>query len=82
MDRQTAYSVSNRKREFLKELESNGFVFDIFTFAIRSKEYKEPLGVLLEAPRNVYLILPQDLGKESDLTKNERQRLRDLADKF
>ncbi len=83
MDRLTAYFIApNKKGEFLKELESNGFLYNPHTFEVRSEGLKEPLGVILDAPRHVHLILPKSLGADPWSIRNERQRLKDLADKF
>ena len=82
MERQIAYSLGDRRKEFLEQMETKGFVYNPYTFEIRSEGLREPIAVLIESPRYVHIVMPKDSARESQVVINKRQRLMELADNF
>ena len=80
MERYTAYSLGREWDKFLKKIVDEGFNYNPYTYEIRSAGVSH--GILVRSPRHCFLVISNDLGNDSQVTKNERQRLRDLSDKF
>lgn len=80
MIREIAYNLGTRRNQFLEMIDDNEFAYGD---DIRSCRIGEPIAILIPYySKHTILLLPQDSSKESQKVKDERRRLRDLADKF
>lgn len=81
MIRETAYNLLGME-QFLDRITGSGF--HIGDDYIGSSRDREPVAVLLPYGHSggILMVIPQDRANDSPEIKDERRKLRDLADKF
>ncbi len=85
MERSDCYSypsTDSKEGAFIRALEDKGFVYNPYVGIIVQGLNDSVIASKFYCNGRTYIIIPQDLESESDIKKQQRLRLRNLADAF